>query len=203
MFTLSPDGKFLLNHPNPAIESVNQRLAAIVADFDMERAAIANNRDLTPTGKNSALQAARQRHMEKVAPIRAEINGLADRLAATRNNMKGITPVTDTLQFLRQQEIRNQLKALDPIERNAYFARNTDPEVFQAVADDPARLLNVQLVADDAFKAGFELVQRTLNPDVSAQLDELLDVRQAYVDAVTAAEGHLGQEAPPAVDIVQ
>jgi hypothetical protein len=182
--------------------------------FDRRHEAISNDADLTPQGREKALVKLAAKTMEglkvfdgRAANIRSQATTI-ERAMFQKAAHKRPTDIGERLSYeLRQREIRDDLRRLDPIERlNAYLGA-TDPEVIDAFETAPPALVKVDRNSPLALRpfldpervAAVKIERaRSKAPEQAAEMEELFHVGETLQIAVSNIRHEILAQVPAA-----
>lgn len=153
-----------------------------------------------------------RRGLETVAPLEARATRIRAQSASIAAEALGAiaparpTDPADRLTYeLRQREIRDSMRGLDPLERLAIYNTTTDPEVLEAIetappvvtAGDSDRLPRLQSFVDPARVAAVRLERvRAKAPEAVAQIEDLNALAEMFEATVNGVKQIVFERVP-------
>lgn len=184
-----------------------EELAKPMRTFRREVENAERSGELTPNGlRNLKVREARKAweelkaRQEKVSILDRRINDLA---SSMRHKPKD--PEEKLVVFLRQREIRDQLRGMDPLALKAVYldavAHDGFDEVAEAIESAPAIPGKGPLLPKRDLEEGRQMRLRRENPDVAKTIDELSAIKSVLNSFIkpsfTELEEVLGPESDP------
>ncbi|HXA95525.1 MAG TPA: hypothetical protein VN323_08190 [Candidatus Dormibacteraeota bacterium] len=171
------------------------------------------NPDLSPEGRFKAALAMARPTVQQVADWRAaNPDKVSQQIRTMWERVLGIAatkPPTDVgerlAHELRAREIRDQVRALDPLQRLSIYFASTDPEVIAAFEDGPPTLDHgnrgdppklAAFIDADQVRAAMVERARAADPEAAAQMQALAVVRDIYQAAADTVMHEILAEFP-------
>jgi len=174
----------------------------VMANFRRECTKLKNSDVYSPSGREQKIAEAAHAAAEALFGIESSAHGYDDHIQQLEASLKPDTrPDNDVLAFLQEQEIRQRLADLDPLELQVMYqeaAGNGGPGadlICAAIENDPLPRLST-----DIIQAGIEARGLRRNPDEARKLGHIKRVRVALKDALQEARGELQKNGLPEDD---
>jgi hypothetical protein len=190
-------------------------LTTIAATFETARAGIARDPELTPLGREKATaKAARDAFQKLAAWEAANVTSLTDRriapaeaLVLGRSEVKRPSDPGERIAYeLRVHSLREELRQLDPLAREAIYLSATDPLVVDACETSPPVVVRgpngtlpqlVPFVSEERRAAQAIARARAAAPEaVVAELEELVALRSIYTGQLAAIRRDMAELSP-------
>lgn len=193
--------------PEPMISGLNEYLGQIedvMARFQNAVSKLKNSQDFSATGKEKRTMEAAQQAADELRGIENSAHGYDDHIRQLEDGLKPDKRPTDsTLAFLQEQEIRQRLADLDPLELQIKYqdacgngGAGADL-IAAAVENDPMPRLSADIIQEGIQARGL----RT-SPDEARKLKQIVRVRSALKDAIQEARGELQKNGLPVDDFL-
>ena len=174
----------------------------VMASFRRESSRLQNSGLYSPDGIKDMVAQAAHAAAEALLKIENSAHGYDDHIRQLETSLKPDNrPADDVLAFLQEQEIRQRLADLDPLELQVKYqdaCGNGGPGadlICAAIENDPLPRLG-----EDIIQAGIEARCQRRNPDKAQKLGQIKRVRAALKAALQEARGDLQEAGLPADD---
>jgi hypothetical protein len=208
----------LVQKANPAwVPDADKKLSALLdAQMACNDALDATkiNPDLSPDGRRKAGLAVGTSLLTKANTWKAVPGAIADRLKSLWSTALGIAalkPPTDPAERLafelRQREIRDELRPLDPLQRLLIYFSTNDPEVLAAIETAPPTLTSdprdprevpklAPFIDPERVRTAMLERVRASDPELAAEMQALAVLHDVYQSAVDTVISEILREFP-------
>jgi hypothetical protein len=170
------------NFPEATIQDAERKLAQSVdlqVQYNSRVDALTRGGELTTIGLKKALRSLGLEFRGKLKFLEDTLSGLAANIAQVA---RGLQPPTApaagdaTLQYLKEMEIRQGIKAKDPLELQVLY-REQEPgsPLARALENSPIPVLPAELIAEVHLQWA-----RQANPEVAKRLEALQELQSLY-----------------------
>ncbi|WP_447979026.1 hypothetical protein [Candidatus Nitrospira bockiana] len=151
-----------------------ERVERVMIDFEKERRRIDEDPRYSSVGQLEAKEKLVQATIKELDQIRSDARHYPDQISQVERQMQ-IDPQDDNpvLAFIREQEIRSQLRGMDPLEVERLYkeaARGGDIEFMRAVERAPRAF---PIVKPDLIQEGQTILRQARFPELTKKVQEL------------------------------
>ena len=196
-----------------AVRNAVSAVSAIVAKFSEKAQSVHDNKELTLLGQQKRLKELGQQTLQelnaaettRMAGFGVSIDELARELQPAP--ARTLDPVTAVRREMRMQELRADLRSIDPLELNALYKTTDDPDVLEAVEQAPpvVRVVTQQggfrdvqvvpLVSPDTIAQRRRDLGAAAKPEAAGRLAEVEEMRAAVAGLIGSARQEIAKAA--------